>query len=188
MTQAALQTERITLVPLTDEHFELEVELDSDPEVQRFIMGEARTREQIARAHGMRMETAKPVDGLGFWMGFVDGEFVGFWNLDPAGWADDAVIPGVAEMGFRLIPSQWGKGLAVEGARELLRHAFEDLGFTRVFTLTMTVNERSQKTSAGAGMTYVRTFFDDREGPAGIEHGGVEYAISAEEWRAAQPA
>ncbi|MDL9977949.1 GNAT family N-acetyltransferase [Microbacterium sp. ASV49] len=188
MTQAALQTERITLVPLTDEHFELEVELDSDPEVQRFIMGEARTREQIAHAHGMRMETAKPVDGLGFWMGFVDGEFVGFWMLQPAGWPETDV-PGEAEMGFRLIRSQWGKGLAVEGAREMLRHAFEDLGFTRVFTLTMKVNERSQKTSAGAGMTYIRTFQeDDREGPEGIEEGGVEYAITADEWRAARSA
>jgi hypothetical protein len=33
--QATLHTERITLVPLGDEHLELEVELDSDPEVMR---------------------------------------------------------------------------------------------------------------------------------------------------------
>jgi hypothetical protein len=32
-----LQTKRITSVPLADEHLEWEVELDSDPEVMRYL-------------------------------------------------------------------------------------------------------------------------------------------------------
>ena len=36
-----IHTDRLVLVPLADRHLELEVELDSDPEVLRFIAGRA---------------------------------------------------------------------------------------------------------------------------------------------------
>ena len=36
MPQPTLKTERITLVPLANEHFKREVEIDSDPEVMRY--------------------------------------------------------------------------------------------------------------------------------------------------------
>jgi RimJ/RimL family protein N-acetyltransferase len=42
MTQPTLDTERLRLVPLADEHLEFEVELDSDPEVMRYLAGRAR--------------------------------------------------------------------------------------------------------------------------------------------------
>ena len=45
MPQEILQTERITLVPLADEHFRWELELDSDPEVMRYLSGRASTRD-----------------------------------------------------------------------------------------------------------------------------------------------
>ena len=40
-TQPTLHTARLALVPLTDEHLELEVELDSDAEVMRYLTGRA---------------------------------------------------------------------------------------------------------------------------------------------------
>jgi RimJ/RimL family protein N-acetyltransferase len=43
MTQPTLDTERLRLVPLADEHLEFEVELDSDPEVMRYLAGRARS-------------------------------------------------------------------------------------------------------------------------------------------------
>lgn len=184
MTQASLHTDRIRLVPLAEEHFDLEAELDSDPEVMRYLTGDARTREQVKKAHGMRLATAEPVPGLGFWVGFVDDEFVGWWLLEPAGWGEGELVEGEAELGYRLLRRHWGKGLASEGAREMLRHSFEDLGMHRVFALTMAVNEGSRAVASSVGMTYVRTFHDpDFEGPEGSEFGDVEYSITADEWR-----
>ena len=122
-------------------------------------------------------------------VGFVDDEFVGWWLLEPAGWADGDLVAGEAELGYRLLRRHWGRGLASEGSRELLRHAFEDLELHRVFALTMAVNERSRATMASAGLRYLRTFHDHGlEGPAGIEEGGVEYAITRDEWRSARAA
>jgi hypothetical protein len=37
MPQPALRTPRLVLVPLADRHLDMEVELDSDPEVRRFV-------------------------------------------------------------------------------------------------------------------------------------------------------
>jgi RimJ/RimL family protein N-acetyltransferase len=184
--QATLHTDRIKLVPLSDEHRELEVELDSDPEVMRYLTGRGRTRAQVMAAHQLRLATAEPVPGLGFWVGFVGEQFVGWWLLEPPGWAEQRTVEGQAELGYRLLRRHWRQGLASEGSRELLRHAFEDLGLHRVFAQTMTVNSGSRATMAAVGLQYIRTFHDDDdEGLPGSELGGVEYAITRDEWRAA---
>ena len=180
--QATLQTDRIRLIPLGDEHLEFEVELDSDPEVMRYLSGDGRTRAQVEVAHGLRLATAESVAGLGFWVGFVEDEFVGWWLLQPAGWGEETLVPGEAELGYRLLRRHWGKGLAAEGAREMLRHSFRDLDMQRVFALTMTVNERSRKTMVSAGLQYVRTFYENDDHREGSERGAVEYAITRDEW------
>jgi hypothetical protein len=59
-----VQTERITLVPLADGHLEWEVELDSDPEVMRYLSGRAGTREEVEAGHARRMAATQKVDGL----------------------------------------------------------------------------------------------------------------------------
>jgi RimJ/RimL family protein N-acetyltransferase len=115
MPQQTLQTERITLVPLADEHLEWEVELDSDLEVMRYLSGRASTREEVVATHARRPAAAQKVDGLGFWVGLVDDEFVGWWILQPAHGPDQPDDPGVADLGYRLRPRHWRKGLASEG-------------------------------------------------------------------------
>ncbi|MEV4799162.1 GNAT family N-acetyltransferase [Nonomuraea sp. NPDC049421] len=183
MSQAKLRTDRIDLVPLADEHLEHEIELDSDPEVMRYLTGRARTREEVEAAHRLRLETAGRVPGLGFWAGFVAGEFVGWWILEPPERADQGPVAGQAELGYRLLRRFWRQGLAGEGARELLRHGFEDLGLDRVFAETMAVNAASRATMASLGMTYVRTFHQDWDDPLpGGEQGEVEYAITRDQW------
>ena len=186
MSQATLQTDRIRLIPLGDEHLELEVELDSDPEVMRYLTGDGRTRAQVEKAHGLRLATAQPVVGLGFWVGFVEDEFVGWWLLQPAGWGEESLRPGQAELGYRLLRRHWGKGLATEGAREMVRHSFRDLNMQRVFALTMTVNERSRATMSSAGLQYIGTFYDDDDDRDGSELGVVEYAVTRAEWETTQ--
>jgi RimJ/RimL family protein N-acetyltransferase len=132
VSQATMQTSRIRLAPLSDEHLEHEIELDSDLEVMRYLgNGQARTREEVEVLHRGRLAAAGRVPGLGFWAGFVDGEFVGWWILEPLERAAQGLVEGQAELGYRLLRRHWRKGLASEGARELIRHGFEDLGLIR---------------------------------------------------------
>ncbi|WP_214107642.1 GNAT family N-acetyltransferase [Acrocarpospora catenulata] len=183
VSQATLRTSRLTLVPLRDEHLEYEVELDADPEVMRHLTGRARTREEVELLHPKRLAAAERVPGLGFWAGFADGEFVGWWVLEPPQRADQGPVQGQAELGYRLLRRHWRKGLASEGARELLRYGFEELGLDRVFAETMAVNEASRATMAAVGLEYVRSFNLDWEDPLpGSELGEVEYAITRDRW------
>src|SRR5215471_8930008 len=158
MPQQILHTERITLVPLADEHLEGELEIDSDPEVMRYLSGRPATREEVEAGHARRLAVAAKIDGLGFWVGLVDDEFVGWWTLQPAHGPDQPDDPGVADLGYRLLRRHWGKGLASEGARALVRHGFEEVGLDRIIAQTLAVNARSRAVMERVGLTYVRTF------------------------------
>ena len=85
MSQAVLRTERLLLQPLADEHLPLEIELDSDPEVMRYLTGRASSRDEVEVAHRRRLAAATKVDGLGFWVGFDGDDFVGWWILQQIG-------------------------------------------------------------------------------------------------------
>ncbi|HEU5270003.1 MAG TPA: GNAT family N-acetyltransferase [Jatrophihabitans sp.] len=186
--QAVLRTDRLSLVPLAEEHLPHEVELDADPEVMRYLgSGTARTPDEVARYHRRRLAAAEGVPGLGFWAGFAAGQFVGWWALEPPERPDQGPIEGQAELGYRLLRRFWRQRLASEGARELLRHGFTDLGLRRIFAETMAVNQASRATMASIGLRYVRSFHADWDEPIpGAEHGEVEYAITREEWLAGQ--
>jgi RimJ/RimL family protein N-acetyltransferase len=196
MPQAILQTSRIRLVPLADEHLEHEVELDADAEVMRFLNHGPRTRAEVEDLHKRRLAAAEQVPGLGFWAGVVTdgdgpgvGTFVGWWILEPPQRHDQGAVEGQAELGYRLLRRFWRQGLASEGARELIRHGFVDLGRRRIFAETMAVNVASRATMASIGMRYVRTFHLDWDIPLpGSEQGEVEYEITREQWLASQPA
>jgi RimJ/RimL family protein N-acetyltransferase len=185
MCQATLRTRRIHLIPLSDEHLEHEIELDADPEVMRYLgSGRARTPEEVAKLHRSRLAIADRVPGLGFWAGFVDSQFVGWWILEPPERADQGPAAGQAELGYRLLRRHWRKGLASEGARELIRYGFQDIGLSRIFAETMAVNVASRATMKSVGMEHVRTFHPNFDEPLpGSELGEVEYAISRQQWR-----
>jgi RimJ/RimL family protein N-acetyltransferase len=179
MAQPVLRTERMIMVPLADEHLELEVGLDADPEVLRYLDGRARTREEVAEFHVKRMDLGRQIDGLGYWVAFGPGDdFIGVMMLPPA--ADESV----AELGYRLARRHWRQGYAAEASRELLRHGFEAAGQSRVIAQTMTVNAGSRAVMAKVGLRYQRTFFPDYPPIPGSEEGEVEYAITRDEWLA----
>ncbi|MFF4891209.1 GNAT family N-acetyltransferase [Micromonospora chersina] len=200
MPQPLLRTDRLLLVPLADRHLDLEVDLDSDPEVLRYLVGRARSRNEVIASHAERMALATKIDGLGYWMAFGteggtpgstppagedDGEFVGLLMLPPAHGPDQPDDPTVAELGYRLLRRHWGKGLASEASRALLRHAFDTVGQHRVIAQTMAVNAGSRRVMEAVGMRHVRTFFPPFDDPLpGSDLGEVEYEITRETWQA----
>lgn len=178
MTQPVLHSARLELRPLCDHHLDLLVELDSDPQVLRYIASRARTRAEVEASLPRRLAYAD-APGLGYWVGFHEGAFVGQWILRPVMDAAGAVVPGEAELGYRLLRRWWRRGLATEGARELLRHGFQDIGLHRVVAQTMVVNEASRAVMSALGMTQVRLFREQFDDPVpGVEYGEVEYVIT----------
>jgi RimJ/RimL family protein N-acetyltransferase len=181
-----LTTRRLELVPLADEHLPHEVELDSDPEVLRFLFARARTPEEVELAHRQRLLRALDVDGLGMWAGFhAEHDFIGIWMLTPPHGPSQVKVPGEADLGYRLLRRHWRQGYAREGALELIRYGFEEVGLSRIFAQTMAVNAASRATMASVGMTYARSFTEEYDDPVpGHEQGEVEYDIRRIDWLA----
>ena len=199
MPQPVLRTDRLLLVPLAERHLDLEVELDSDPEVLRFLYGRARSRAEVTESHAVRMALGRKVDGLGHWIAYggrhgshapsreADGEFVGLMMLPPAHGPDQPDDPAVCELGYRLVRRFWRRGLATEASRALLRHAFDTAGQHRVIAQTMAVNTGSRGVMRALGMHHVRTFYPHWDEPLpGTDLGEVEYELTREMWPASR--
>ena len=166
LSQAALRTRRIRLTPLADEHLQYEVQLDSDPEVMRYLgHGRARTREEVARLHRQRLAVADRVPGLGFWAGFVGKAFVGWWILEPPERADhEPVGPGRTRVPAPSTPLAQGPGQR-SSPRELLRHGFETSASTASSPELLAINTASRATMASIGMKHARTFHTQSDEP-----------------------
>ena len=197
--QPVLRTARLLLVPLADRHLDLEIQLDSDPEVLRYLGGRARSAAEVAESHARRMALTGRVDGLGFWMAFGSGggthgsappaseevgEFAGLMMLPPAHGPDQPDDPAVSDLGYRLVRRYWRQGLASEASRALLRHAFAAVGQDRVIAQTMSVNTASRDVLQAIGMRYVRTFASSDDPFPGTELGQVEYEMTRDMWQA----
>ncbi len=192
MPQPRLRSERLVLDPLADEHLDLEIELDSDAEVLRYLFPRPRTPDETRAKHVERLERGRQVDGLGMWMGFLDDgrprdaeTFVGLYMLTPPHGPTQPRLDGLADLGYRIRRDRWRQGFAREGSLALLRHAFETVGLERVIAQTMAVNAGSRAVMTSVGLSFVRPYREEFDEPVpGSEEGEVEYALTREEWLA----
>lgn len=163
------------------------VELDSDPQVMRFITGGSPTPRRTVEDEVLPrfLDYYRRYEGLGFWAAEAKGtgRFLGWFELRPL---QDS-RPEEVELGYRLRRSEWGKGYATEGARALVDTAFTALGVQRVVAMTMAVNAASRRVMERVGLRYVRTFHEEwPDTIEGSEHGDVEYALTRQEWQQRQ--
>ena len=179
----SLETDRLVLRRFTAADLDNLVELDSDPDVMRYITGGRPTPREQVRDEVLPAFLAyyERFAGYGFWAAVdkATGQFLGWFHLRPP----EGANPDEPELGYRLLRSAWGKGYATEGSRALIRKAFTELGARRVYAETMAVNRGSWRVMEKVGMRLVRTFrqpwLDRIEGD---EHGDVEYALTRAEW------
>jgi RimJ/RimL family protein N-acetyltransferase len=174
-TQVLLETERLVLRRFTADDADNLFELDSDPEVMRFLNGGQPTPRQVVETsilpRFLRYDEDMP--GFGFWAAVerASGDFVGWFSFRPAGEAH----PRQATLGFRLHRAAWGRGYATEGARALIRLGFTELGLERVSATTYEENLASRRVMEKAGMALRRRF---RLTPADLD--GIDtYHVSA---------
>ncbi|MGI8613286.1 MAG: GNAT family N-acetyltransferase [Nocardioidaceae bacterium] len=174
-----LETARLRLRRITAADAARLVELDSDPEVMRFITG-GKPTSMAAIEHDVLprlFEEYARFPLLGRWAAVsrATGEFEGWFALRPTerGHGDEV------ELGYRLRRSAWGRGLATEGSRALVHKAFAELEVRRIYAETMAVNTASRRVLEKTGLTLVRTFHLEWDDPIeGDEHGEVEYELT----------
>jgi RimJ/RimL family protein N-acetyltransferase len=188
-----LETERLLLRRFTTDDVDNLVDLDSDPEVMRYITGGATTpREEVEHVDlPAFMSYYKRCDGYGFWAAIdkTTDRFLGWFHLRPHE-GDPVDQP---ELGYRLRREAWGTGYATEGARALIRRGFTDLGAERVVASAFRDNLASRRVMEKCGMTLARTYRLTPDqlvemlgftGPELSDGEVVEYAITKMAWEA----
>lgn len=147
-----LTTERLLLRRWRESDRRPFQELNADPCVMEF-MPELLTPEQ-SDALIDRIERHFERHGFGLFAAELrrDGSFLGFIGLSMPGF--EAEFMPAVEIGWRLASAHWGHGLATEGAREVLRFGFEEVGLGGVVSFTVPENFRSRRVMEKLGMTH----------------------------------
>lgn len=187
-----LETERLILRRFTEADADNLVDLDSDPEVLRYINGGVPTPRDVIQQEILPrfLRYYERYEGYGFWAAIekTSGKFLGWFCLHPEEEDEDRVA-----LGYRLRRSAWGKGYATEGAQALIRKGFAELGMWRVFAATYEYNVASRRVMEKVGMKLVRAYRPTPEQlasagtfvpePGDIWEGNdVEYELERDDW------
>jgi RimJ/RimL family protein N-acetyltransferase len=174
-----LETERLYLRPFVAEDAPLLVELDSDPEVMRFISkGQPTTLEHNANVLLPRMLSQhRDWPPSGFWAAHQrsDGSFVGWFHLRP-----DRIDAGEMELGYRLKRPAWNRGLATEVSRVLVSRSFTEWGYQKLSARTLVHNFASRRVMEKSGLRFEREFVWDTSvlpGWSEEERRGAKYSL-----------
>jgi RimJ/RimL family protein N-acetyltransferase len=179
-----IRLERVVLRPFVESDFDAVLDMQSRPELVRYLMWDVMDAEAVKTFLERRLRQSA-IDG-------DDSALVLAATIPPS----DRVIGEFmlrlsserhrqGEIGWSLHPDAQGRGYATEAAREMLRLAFEDLGLHRVVADADPRNTGSLRIMERLGMRheadYVDAFFLKGEWV-----GETHYAILEDEWRALQ--
>ena len=181
-----LETERLRLRRFTPDDVDRLVDLDSDPEVMRYVTyGVATPRATYADTilpRWLAVYATTPL--LGYWAAEdrADGRFLGWFHLRP-----DRIDMGEQELGYRLRREAWGRGLATEGAAALVDHGFRRVGADKISARTLSRNFASRRVMQKCGLVFEKEFAYPEDVIAGrteLERSAVKYSITRPVWLA----
>ncbi len=179
-----LETARLRLRRFAERDIERLVELDSDPEVMRYITyGEPTSREEYEQdilPRWFAIYAATPL--LGYWAAEnrQSGEFLGWFHLRP-----DRIEPEHQELGYRLRRAMWGCGYATEGGTALVGYGFGPVAAASISARALVDHRASQRVMQKCGLHYAGEFVFPQhvlEDRSESERAGVKYCVTREQW------
>jgi ribosomal-protein-alanine N-acetyltransferase len=167
-----LETSRLILRPFREEDIRRLAELTANADFMRFSLGPY-THEQTQTVLRKFISWDKAGLPSAFAVVLRENSYV----LGYCGFLHHAEVPEEVEIGYRLDPGYWKRGLITEAARAVRDHAFGDLRLPRVISLIHPENIPSRRVAEKIGMTAEKeiTF---RGFPTTV------FALSREHWQA----
>lgn len=149
-------TPRLFLRQWRDRDLDPFAQLNADPMAMKYFPAPLSRNESDAMAERCRALIAE--QGWGFWAVELQktGAFIGFVGLNHP--RVDLPFSPCVEVGWRLLPAYWGKGLATEAAQRALQVGFGPLGLEQIVSFTAVQNGRSRAVMERLGMNYQGTF------------------------------
>jgi len=146
-----LETERLILRNWCADDRQPFAEMNADSLVMEFMPATLSTSESDLLVE--KIENHIQTHGLGLFAAELRAShsFIGFIGLSIPSF--QARFTPCVEVGWRLSAIHWGKGLATEGATEVIRYAFGLLRLEEVVSFTVPANVRSRRVMEKLGMT-----------------------------------
>lgn len=176
-----IQLERVRLRPFVQSDFDAVADMQSRPEVVRYLMWDVMDRDAVQTFLDRRLRQSQ-IDGDDTALVLaavippsdrVIGEFM--LRLSSARHRQ-------GEIGWSLHPDAQGHGYATEAARELLRMGFDDLGLHRIVADADPRNTGSLKIMERLGMRH-EALYRENYFLKGEWVDETHYAILEDEWR-----
>ncbi|TSB47797.1 GNAT family N-acetyltransferase [Alkalicoccobacillus porphyridii] len=135
-----LETNRLKLVQVNEEHTGSFFEIMSNDEVTKYYgMDALKDIEEASKIVTFFQRSHESNRGIRWGIIVKEtGTFIGTVGLNNL-----SIPTKKAELGFELHPSHWNKGLMTEAAKEVLRYSFKDLALFRIGAVTFPQNEPS---------------------------------------------
>lgn len=146
-----LETERLLLRPFEDNDAESLYEFAKDPEVGPIAGWPPHRSVDESRDVIRNVLCGKETYAVCL---KTDGKPIGTIELKLNGRTDMTERDDECELGYCLARPFWGRGVMPEAARELLRHAFEDAGMTKVWVGYYEGNTKSKRVQEKLGFRY----------------------------------
>ena len=145
----SLKTQRLCLRPFLETDLQNLIDLDTDPEVMRFIgVGKVSSLEETNELLVKILKRQAGFTTYGTWMAnLISGENIGWFTLKP-----NLGLNGDFELGYRLKQKFWGQGFATEGSMFLVQYGFEVLKVKKIVAVTDPENKGSQHVLKKCGL------------------------------------
>lgn len=153
------ETERLILREILPTDVDGLFELDSDPEVHRYLGNHPVTdKEQITAVINFIRQQYQD-HGIGRWA-VTDKKNNGFIGWAGLKWVTEPTNghKNYYDLGYRLIRKFWGRGIATEAACASLSYAFIELQAREVYGMADTENAASNRILQKAGLTLMERF------------------------------
>jgi RimJ/RimL family protein N-acetyltransferase len=145
-----IKTKRLIIREFTLEDLNPLASLLGNAQVMEFSVGGPLTLEETNEMLEKRILAHYAEYGFGLWALVHSGIVIGFAGLIVQRIDGEQLV----ELGYRLDPGYWGKGLASEAAAAIARYAFEELKLKEIISIIEASNTRSIAVAKRLGMHY----------------------------------
>jgi RimJ/RimL family protein N-acetyltransferase len=171
-----IETNRLIMRKLKEDDDIAMFELDSDPEVHKYLGNNPYTSIDQSRETIASVLRQYAAHGIGRWAVIEKstGSFVGWSGLK---FLTEPVNNrcNIYDVGYRLLKKYWGKGYATESALAAIDYGFNNLKLEEIFAAANIENKQSRNTLGKCGLKFIEQF----------DHNGIAcnwYKITKIEW------
>ncbi len=160
-----IETERLILRDLRLTDLDGMFELDSDPEVHKYLGNKPVKTKEESRKILENVLNQYEERSIGHWAVIEksSGDFIGWSGIRLNTEYNMNGFSKYYDIGYRLIKRYWRKGYATESGKTALDYAFNTMNLPEVYATTEIKNQASHNALLKIGFSYVEAFYFEEE-------------------------